>query len=158
MNLKIQKSVMTIQKKLSNAWYWLMKPINLYYSTERENAKYNKKKDKITEEQAIKWVAESMAKYLVRNSQSKMNILVAEYFNREDFWGYESLSYIESHKMRNDKARMAYHKYKWTVERQLKIIAALEAMTGIQVTKEEVEISWRKVTDYQGVYVIEYIG
>lgn len=158
MNLKMQKNMMTIRKRLSDSWYWLMKPIALYYSTERENARYNKRKDKITEEQAIKWVAESMAKYLVKSRNSKMSILVADYFNREDFWGYESLRYIEPHKMRNEKARMAYHKYHWTIEQQLAVIKELEAMKGVQVTKEEVEIKWRKITNYQGVYVIKYIG
>jgi len=103
MKLKLYKLKLIIKEKLLDFWYWLMKPLAYFYTIEKENARYKKKQDRITEEQAVKYIAEDIAKYIVKYGKRK--IIIAEWFDTDYFTGVISLNYIHWSILKRKKVR-----------------------------------------------------
>jgi hypothetical protein len=136
-----------------------MTPIAYFFTHEKTEARYKKKKDKITREQAIRWVAEDIAKYLVtRNRNEEMSFMVAEFFNEDYFSGYFSLSYIDRRLLKRNKTWIGYYKLNKDVDTQKEIMDCLSNMKGIKVRKEIQTFKWQQPRNYQGTYHISYKG
>ncbi len=156
MKLKLYKLKLIIKEKLLDFWYWLMKPLAYFYTIEKENARYKKKQDRITEEQAVKYIAEDIAKYIVKYGKRK--IIIAEWFDTDYFTGVISLNYIHWSILKRKKVRMGYYKLNKTIENQEKIIEKLKHIKGILVTEEIEKFKWEKPRGYVRTCYVEYIG
>lgn len=156
MKLKMYQFKLKTHRNLVTFWYWLMKPIAYFFSTEKRNRRYNKKKSKITEDQAIKWIAEDIAKYMIRNKSDKeFSFIVADYMSENDFSGYYSIKNLDNYVLRTPKAKMAYYKFNKDIVFQEKVFQSLKQY-NMFCFEEEVEMfsGWKKIKDYQKTYHI----
>lgn len=147
-----------MKNDLRRAWFFLMKPLAYLNSTERKNERYHKKREKITEKERIQWIAEDIAKYIVARSNpaEEMVFVVADYVDRDDLPGYESLAYISPYLLRRKKTQMAYYKKKPDVLVQKKIVNCLAEMKGMVVKEEKETFTWQTVRGYEQTYLMSY--
>lgn len=152
MNLTWYKTKLKLKKNIVKFWYWLMKPIAYFFTTEKIDKRYEKKKAKITEEQAIKWMAEDIARYVIKYNR-KQEILICDYANEEYFWRGCNLRYNSPY-FKRDKTRMAYHKFKMTIELQEKIIDEVKKMKELKVEERVDTYTWQRIENYKKTYII----
>lgn len=133
-----------------------MKPIAYFFTTEKEYTRYKRKQDKISEKQAIRYIAEDIAKYIVK--YGKESIIIAEWFDEDYFSGYISLKYIRWSMLKRKKTKMGYYKLDKTIDIQERIIEELKNIKGILVTEEVEEFKWEKPRGYVKTCHIEYTG
>jgi tRNA G37 N-methylase Trm5 len=131
-----------------------MKPIAYFFTTKKLNARYNKKKEKVTEDQAVKWIAEDVARNMVGSRGKEFSFVIADYMNDDDFSGYYSLTNAY-YLLKRDKARMAYHKFKQDVDFQEKVMSKLMQYNQFTFEEEfETFSSWKKIKNYKTTYHI----
>jgi tRNA G37 N-methylase Trm5 len=131
-----------------------MKPIAYFFTTKKLNARYNKKKEKVTEDQAVKWIAEDVARNMVSSRSKEYSFIIADYMNDDDFSEYYSLT-DAYYLLKRDKARMAYHKFKQDVDFQEKVMSELKQYNQFTFEEEhETFSSWKKIRDYKKTYHI----
>jgi hypothetical protein len=154
MNLKLYQLKIKTKRKLGYFWYWLMKPIAYFYTTKKLNARYNKKKEKTTEDQAIKWIAEDIARKMISSNSKEFSFIIADYMSDDDFSGYYSLT-DAYFLLKRSKARMASHKFEASIDFQEKVMNKLKQYKQFKF-EEEVETfsSWRKIRGYKKTYHI----
>lgn len=140
-------------------WYFLMKPVAYFFTFEKEEKRYKKKVSKVTVEQAVKWIAEDISLYLAKRRKGySMEFLIANRFDTDYFSGYDSIRYLSTSYMKRKKTRMAYYKFTRDNEFQLKVMAELSKIKGIQI-KEKIEtFKYQPIYDYIKTCVVEYIG
>lgn len=153
----LYKLKVLIISTLADIWYWLMTPLALYYSKERINKRYEKKRSKITEEQAIKWIAEDIARYLIQNKKSSIDILICEYANDDHFCSECDLTGAAPYFIKRKKTKMAFYKFNRTLEFQEKIINKLKSMKTIKVTQKVEDFSsWKRIDNYKKAITVRY--
>jgi len=144
-------------KRFAEFWYWLMTPLAWYYSSEKEKIRYKKKNEKITEEQAVKWIAEDIIRYLVRNKKSTIDILICTYANDDYFWDECDLNGVAPYYIKRDNTKMAYYKFVKTLEFQEKIIDALKKNKLVEVVETvEVFSPWKRIENYVKTIEVRY--
>lgn len=164
MNLKMIQLLHKTKKKVTHSllsfWYWLMTPIAYFFTTEKVNARYKKKQDKISREDATRYIAEDIAKYLVTKNRDKdMTFIIADYFDDDYFSGYYSLKYINSRLLKRRKTEMGYFKLKVRdIKTQIEIIEQLKKISGIEVREEIEMFKWEHPRNYQSTYHVSYKG
>jgi hypothetical protein len=161
LNLKTIRTLHECKKKtihgLLSGWYWLMKPIAYLY--EKNEARQEKKRDTITKEQALRWIAEDIAKYLVTNNKGeKMTFIIADYFDKELLSDYFSLRHIDRRFLKRKKTQMGYCKFNIDSDDQRDILAALSDIKGIRVNEEIETFKWHEPRNYQGTFYVSYKG
>lgn len=153
MNLKIYKSWIRLKNSLSEFWYWLMKPV-AYLLTISSDKRYNKRKARITKQQAIKWIAEDIARYVIRHNR-EVEILICKYANVDDFWYGCTLASYNVPYIKRNKTKMAYYKFNRDIEFQEEIINYLKSMKGIVVNENVEEFpKWKNIDNYKKTCVI----
>lgn len=146
-----------LQKKMTDFWYWLMSPLAYFYSTEKMNRRYERKKAKVTEDQAIKWIVEDIIRYLIKNKKSTIDILICEYANDDHFWGDCDLNGAAPYYIKRNKTKMAFYKFKRTLEFQEKIIDKLKLFNTVKVfEKIDAFNSWRRIENYKKTVTVAY--
>lgn len=152
MNVRIILFFKRLGKSLSAKWYNAMKPLANYLSV-RENQKYQKLKDSITEDKAAELFTKDIVKYLIRYNGQKVSFIVAKYFDEEEFSGYRSFKHPSISMIKSRKARTASHKFEWDIDLQLKVIDNLRNTKGVNVEEEKEEFPmWRRIDDYVATY------
>lgn len=146
--MKLYQLKVFVARKLESFWYCLMKPLAHYYSTEKINAIYNKRKSKITEELMIKWISQDIIRYLIKNRKSVVEFMVCSYANEEHFWSDCYLNGVSPYYIKRAKTRMAFYKFTKSIEIQEKIIDELKASKYINVLEYVEDHKWRRVDDY----------
>ena len=160
MNLKLIKLRVSAKKSFAKSWYWLMKPVANYFTTEKENLRYRKREAKITKELMVRYIAEDIAEYIVKRSahnkkkkHHQLSFIIADYASQED---YNSLVFIPGSMMRRKKTRMAYHKFKRDIETQEAIIEKIGSFKGMIVEEIIEEFTWERIENYQKTVFISY--
>lgn len=151
------------KRALVDFWYWLMKPIAYFFTREKEKARYAKKEAKITKDQAITWIAEDLARYLVRQKAKykhggTMHLVVADFMSREDVSGCEHIGGFDFRILKRKKTSMAYYKFKKDVAFQEAVVNTIRSYKGFSVHEEPHVFTWEFVENYQTTYVIRYEG
>lgn len=156
MNLKLYKTKLIIKRKLADFWYWLMKPIAYFFTKDKINKRYEKKVAKITEGQAVKWIAEDIAKYALKYRRSGVAIMICDRANDDYFWSDCCLS-VAPYYIKRDNARMAFYKFDRTIEFQEKIMNKLKEFNEIAVKETIEDLGYRKqfVQNYKKTVVIK---
>lgn len=162
MNFRLVKMRIQSKKALVSFWYWLLKPIAYFYTKDKVNARYEKKKAKITKEMAIQWLAEDIAKYVVQYSvrykkKHEVSFLIADFVS-DDLSGYDSLYHLNWSMLKRDKTRMAYHKFNRDVDFQQAIFDKLGSFKGIVVEEEIETFTWQRIRNYQKTVHVSYEG
>lgn len=132
-----------------------MKPIAYFFTSEKERKRYEKKQSKITEEQATKWIAEDIVRYLIKHKRSSIDILICDYANEDHFWNDCDLTGAAPYYLKRAKTKMAFYKFKRTIEFQEKIIEKLKVDKNVIVEEVfEDYSSWKRIDNYnKTVYV-----
>lgn len=126
-------------------------------TTEKINRRYEKKKNKISEDTAIKWIAEDIVMYLIKNRKSRIDILICTYASEDDFWRDCTLNSTVPYFLKRKKTRMAFYKFTKTIEFQEKVIDKLKMNRMVDVVEEDEEISsWQKINNYKKAVVVKY--
>jgi len=149
--------MVVIRQQLINFWYWLMKPIAYFFTSEKEKKRYKKKEDKITEAQAVKWIAEDIVRYLIRNKEYDVAILICDWANENDFWEDCCLTGTVPYYLRRKKTIMAFYKFKKTIKLQEKIVDKLKEYKSVAVTEKIEDLpSWKRINSYKKTVIITY--
>lgn len=159
MSVKLQVFLRNTKKALVKKWYKMMEPL-AEYLTKRDKKINEKKKDKISEYEATKWIAEDMVSYIVKYN-SNMHLIVADSIHREDLSGYESIDDMyRGNIIKRKKAKMAYWKFNKTIEFQENVLDEIRKIRGMKVEELEVDFGWRmnSIKNYQGTYKISIEG
>lgn len=156
MNLKIHSWKTKVLQKLASFWYWSMKPLARYLY-KRDDANYRKRQAKMTEEQAVRFIAEDIAKFIVKRHKGyELSFIIADFFDEDQFMGYDSLRNLRLSMMNRKKTKIGYYKLSRDVRVQTAIIEKLKSFKGI-VVEEEFEIfHWQRITNYQKTCHIRY--
>jgi hypothetical protein len=136
-----------------------MTPIAYFFTSEKEKKRYEKKESKITEEQAIKWIAEDIVRYLIKYKNSSIDILICDYASDDHFWEDCCLnSFSAPYYLKRDKTKMAFYKFKKTIEFQEKIVSKLKSFKNIRVIEkvEEDIPSWKRINNYKKTIIVNY--
>ena len=162
MNFKLIQLQVQARKSLANFWYGLMKPIAYFYTSDKVNARYKKKKAKITREMAIQHIAEDIAKYVVQYSvrykkKCEVSFLIADFVS-DDLSGYDSLHHLRRSILKRDKTQMAYHKFNRDIEFQEAVFDKLRSFKGIVVQEEIESFTWQRIENYQKTVHVSYEG
>lgn len=127
-----------------------MTPLAKYYSTEKENARYEKRKNRISEEQAIKWITEDIVRYLIKNKKSVIDLMICTYASEDDFWMDCDLNSTAPYYIKRKKTRTAFYKFSMTLEFQEKIVGLLKQNKYVNVSEYVEEFSsWKRIDDYK---------
>jgi hypothetical protein len=154
MKLYIYKIKEELKRKSADVWYFLMKPIAYFFTTEKINARYNKKREKITEDQAIRWIAEDIVRYLIKY-KFNIDILICDYASQDDFWTDCTLRYGYPYYIKRKKTQMAFHKFKMDIEFQEKIIEQVKTFTMIEVIEKIENYTWQRINNYKKTVIIK---
>lgn len=148
--MKLYKLKLFLSKNLTDFWYWLMKPLAYFFTTEKINARYNKKKAKITKDKAIKWIAEDMVRHVLERKNNEIDLLICDYASEDSFWSDCSF-YTKPYYITRPKSKMAFYKFKkWNVELQIKLIKELQKYKDITITETvETFSNWERIDNYQ---------
>jgi len=158
MNLKLQRKFHQCKKSLIRYWYRLMKPLATFLEA-KDDERRQKMKSKITEEKAVRYIAEDIARYIVKRKKGyTVSFIIAEYMDEDDFAGYESLSFLRYNFRMRKKTTMGYYKFNRGIPFQEKIIEELKAIKGIQVEEEIETFKWERVDNYKKTCNVSYIG
>lgn len=154
MNLKLRLFTWKriLLQALSFFWYDILaKPIAYFLTTEKVNARYDRKRKKITEEQAIRWMAEDLARTLLRKKQRGKEIfLICDSAVEDDFWYGCTLFSLHYSFVHRKKTKMAFHKFTWTIERQEEILNTLKKLLPeLQIKELHETFSWNRITNYK---------
>lgn len=153
MSLKLRLFIANFKKNMSKKWYELMKPFANYLD-KRDKKKYIKLKESVTEEQAIKWIAKSIIKDVVKYNKSKKYLLIADEVYDDDR-SYDCIgSFFFSSKPNKGKHKIAFHKFNRNVEFQEKVVDILKQTKGIKVEEEIEEFKWNEPENYKKTYII----
>ena len=153
----IYKAKLFLKSKLADFWYWLMKPIAYFFTSEKERKRYEKKQSKITEEQATKWIAEDIVRYLIKHKRSSIDILICDYANDDHFWDDCDLNGVAPYYLKRDKTKMAFYKFKKTIEFQEKVVNELKSFKGVKVIEKVENISsWKQIENYKKTVIIKH--
>lgn len=143
-----------MKKELANNWYNLVRPLGEYLS-KKDKAKYQKIKDSITEEQAIKWFAESIVTYIIRYPKDSFDLIIADRIHSDDHWGYYCLTHSSfARLLKKRKHKIAFYKFNKTIEFQEKVVEMVRSQKGL-VVKESNEYGHRRPENYQKTYFIK---
>jgi hypothetical protein len=138
--LLLYKLKIKIVKLLSRFWYWMLTPLSWYYSTEKINKRYDKKKNKITEDQAVKWISEDIVRYLIKNKKSNIELIIADYADSDYFNSGVSFNGIAPYYIKRDKSKMAYYKFdRKKISLTNKVLIALTKYDEITIQDWELE-------------------
>lgn len=154
--MKLYQIKVRALSKIRDAWYWLMKPVAYFYTTEKINARYEKRKSKITEDKMVKWIAEDIIRYLIKNKKSEIEFLVCTFAREDDFWVDCYLTGTAPYYLKRSKTKTAFYKFKKTLEIQEKIIDELKRSKYLNVTEFVKDYSWRRVDNYRKTVEITY--
>lgn len=154
MNLKLYKLTNNVKKKLINSWYWTMKPIAYFFTTDKMDKRYHKKCSKITEQQAIKWIAEDIVRYIIKHNKSTIDILICDYANDGYFWSDCTLKY-RPYYIKRSKTRMAYYKFNMDIPFQEKIIDYVKTFNVVEVKEDVQKFTWERIDNYKKTVVIK---
>jgi hypothetical protein len=131
-----------------------MKPIAYFFTNEKMDKRYNKKLNKITEQQAVKWIAEDIVRYIIKHNKSTIDILICDYASEDDFWNDCTLKQ-RPYYIKRDKTRMAYYKFKMDIAFQERIIEYIKSCKDIDVKEETQHFSsWKRIDNYKKTVVI----
>jgi hypothetical protein len=142
-----------MSKALVNLWYWLMKPLAYFFSSDKVNKRYEKKKEKITEQQAIKWIAEDIMRYVIKY-KTEIEILICDFASSYDF-DSDCTFYTRPYYIKRSKTRMAFYKFERDVEFQEKIISYIKELYVAQVIEKVEKFTWQRINNYQKTVVIK---
>lgn len=147
MNFKLYKIRVDMRKYLIDFWYFLMKPIAYFFTTEKINKRYAKKKAKITEAQAVQWMAEDIVQYMIKH-KSKETFFICDYASKDDFGNGYTLS-SAYYLFKRAKTKMAFYKFKIDADFQEKVIEYIRSLNLVNI-KEEIEtFSWQHIKNYK---------
>lgn len=146
--MKLYQLKVLAARHLESFWYWLMKPLAYFYSKDKVDARYEKRKSKITEDNMIKWISEDIVRYLIKNRKSVIEFMVCSYANEDHFWSDCYLTGTAPYYLKRDKTRMAFYKYSKTLEVQEKIVEELKKNKYVHVIQYVGDNTWRRVDNY----------
>ena len=146
MNIYLKIKMKKAKKTLINGWYNTMSPLANYLN-ERDKRKYKEDVEKMTLELAVKYMKKDIIDHMIRRNTT-MYLVVADWMSTEDL-PYNTCLGSYNRIFKNDKARMGYSKYKWTIENQLLIVEALRETKGVTVEEEIEKFTWQKVDNYR---------
>lgn len=154
MNVKQRLFISKKKKQFIKKWYEFVKPLDNYL-IKRDDIKYQKTKDKITEEQAINWFSRSIIDYMIRKSNPSIKIIIATYINTDYHSGSFCIADLLFERLlKKKKYKMAFYKFNKGLDFQEKVIDILRKDNNIEV-KEEIEEFISYVPDnYQKTYFI----
>lgn len=151
------------KRALANFWYWLMKPIAYFFTSEKEKARYEKKKAKITQEMAIRWIAEDIARYIVKHKArykngGTMRLIIAESMCHDDISGCECINRFRGNVLVRKKTKMAYWKFTIDHEFQEAVVDMIRTYKGFVVEEKPQKFTWEYVLNYKTTYKVTYEG
>lgn len=143
--------------------HWVLKPLRYFYTKEKVNARYEKKKAKITRDMAIRWIAEDIAKYIVKSkarykSGGKMRLIVADSMSHDDISGCENINRFRGNVLVRSKTKMGYYKFKGDIEFQEAVIDVIRTYKGFVVEEKPQTFTWEYVPNYKTTYKVTYEG
>lgn len=146
-----------IKNKIHKLWYWLMTPLAYFFSSKKENMRYEKRNNKITEQQSIKWISEDIVRYLIKYKKSTIKIMICTYSNDDHFWGDCDLNGTAPYYLKRKKTKMAFYKFTKTLDFQERIANELKKNKFINVV-EEVETldSWKRIENYVNTVAVKH--
>lgn len=155
MDVRIKLFIQEKKKALRKMYYHLMKPL-VNYLSRKDDERYIKTKESITEDQAIKWISNAIINNTIRYPKEPFRLMIAEWKDDE----YHSNSYcIGTYKFRQllnkTKYRTALDKYNSGIEFQEKVVRHLKSKSGITVTEEVEKFVHTKPKDYKKTYIIQ---
>lgn len=156
MKLKLYEKRIKLERKLGTTWRLVMKPVISHYAVVRLYKRYEKKKAKITKEQGISWVAEDIAKYMIRSNEKTFKFLLAEYVDSDLYPRHYCLGRLYTYPfIRRSKAKTAYFKFRTHVDFQEKVMESVRQYPQFVVEKtfEEYE-KWTEAVNYRGTYTV----
>lgn len=134
------------KRKFLRKWYKLMKPLADFID-KRQSISYKKRFNKITYDQAVKWLAEDIVKYIIK-SRSDIGILICDFASDEDFWNGCTLHDYSYH-ARRDKTRAAIRKFAMTIKMQEDIIDYIKKLNVVSVKEKVKDYGWKRVDNYK---------
>ena len=150
MNLTLYKMKLVAKKKGIQLIRWTLQPVGYFFTKEKIDARYKKKRDKITEEQAVRWIAEDMARYIIKYKE-EVRILICNYANEDHFW---SGCRIDDYYFKRNKTYTAYYKFNKTIAFQEKVIETLKNMKEFHIVEQVDTFKWERIENYQKTVII----
>lgn len=142
---------------------WVLKPIGYFFTKEKVDARYKKKKAKITRDMAIRWTAEDIAKYIVKDkarykSGGSMRLIVADSMSHDDISGCENINRFRGNVLVRKKTKMASYKSKIDIEFQEAVIELLRTYKGFVIEEKPQKFTWEYCPNYKTTYKVTYEG
>lgn len=158
MSVKLQVWARKTKKEFSKNLYKMMRPL-ANYLFKRQDRKYKKATDSITQEQAVKWIAEDLVKYIVKYNRS-MYLIIADYIDDEDLSGYTCLNFLRGSEISRGKTKRAYYKFDRDIDYQIKVLTEIKVISGVMVESVEEDFGWREqsIRNLHGLYKISIEG
>ena len=154
MNIKLKLYFLEKKKELRSRWFKLMKPLANYLSR-KDDEKYWKMKERITEDQAIKWTANAIIDNAIRYPNEPFRLMIADWKDDE----YHSDSYcMGTYKFRQllnkRKHRTAFDKFNNGIEFQEKVVRSVKSKKGLTVSEELEVFKHTQPKNYEKTYII----
>ncbi|MET3209713.1 UNVERIFIED_CONTAM: thymidylate kinase [Paenibacillus sp. PvR008] len=154
--MKIYQIKVFFERKLESFWYWLMTPLAYFFTKEKVNKRFERRKSKMTREQMVRWIAEDIARYLIQNKKSDVEFLVCTYANDDHFWRDCYLTGTAPYFLKRSKTKMAFYKFEKTLEVQEKIVDMLKQNKYVNVREFVEDFKWQRVDEYKKTVEITY--
>jgi len=155
LNVKQRMLISKKKRELKAKWYQLVKPIGNYLS-KREESKYTKMKDSITEEQAIQWFAESIIDYIIRWPNEPFSLIIATWINDDYHSGYHCIADLSFERLlKKNKHEIAFYKFNKGIDFQEKVVDVIKRKKGIVVKEKVEDFNFGKPENYIKTYFIE---
>lgn len=152
-----------VKQAFVNILRWVLKPVAFFFTKEKNQARYDKKKAKITRDMAIRLIAEDIAKYIVKDkarykSGGSMRLIIADSMSHDDISGCENINHFRERVLTRNKTKMAYYKFKKDIEFQEAVIELLRTYKGFVIEEKPQKFTWEYVPNYKTTYKVKYEG
>ena len=146
LNLAWYRWKLNFKGQCSKLWQGLNTSISYFSSSESLNAKYIRKAKAINREQAITWMAEDIANYMIQSQASTQYLILCD-FASEEYVG-QGYTFHKNFFFKRQKTKMAYYKYNMDISLQNEIVDRLKQNVRLKIKE--------KRTDYEGHHVKGY--
>jgi hypothetical protein len=150
--IKHYKSWLNIKNKLVDFWYWLMKPIAYFFTTEKVNKRYNKRITKLTELKAMERIAKQIIKKVIKYNHRRI-IFICDSVSDDDFWNGCTIDWWYDAK--GQKLHDAFAKLNMNAEVRENIIGLIKDMNIVNVEEKVEKFTWQHITNYKKTYIIK---
>lgn len=129
-----------------------MKPIAYFFTIEKENKRYDKRINKLSESKAMKRIARSIVKRVIKYNHGR-TIFICDSVSQDDFWNGCTIDRWYDGK--GKKIQDAFSKLNMNAEIKENIIALIKEMDVVDVEEKVEKFTWQYIVNYKKTCVIK---